>query len=265
MKKNKKLIAGMLSTGLIVGGMNLTTFADELDFTKKEILNIPGVVNMITMFDDIENIDVSYIETGNKSYLMYGIAGFGEKNIVNFIEWLVKEDDRYADIFDLEEVKKIVGTDKFNELWKKAGELDEYDFALKQQTYAKNNYVNKGISKVKRVSGIDIESSRALEELAFSTAVDFGLSKLCYIEYALDGYDDISEVDVNKVIDTVIDIKKEDTKNFKVEQSIIDARLNSLEKERQYLKEINAYEEGVKIKNQIKDFFSNLKSKLFGN
>lgn len=68
------------------------------------------------------------------------------------------------------------GTKSFDDAWKKAYQSDPTGFTKLQQGYAFKNNVEPYINKVKKQHGIDFNRSRALQELAFSTAVQFGAS-----------------------------------------------------------------------------------------
>lgn len=68
------------------------------------------------------------------------------------------------------------GTKSFDDAWKKAYQSDPMGFTKLQQGYAYRNNVEPYINKVKKQYGLDFNRSRALQELAFSTAVQFGAS-----------------------------------------------------------------------------------------
>lgn len=66
------------------------------------------------------------------------------------------------------------GSSSFDNAWKKAYNSDPNGFTKKQQEYAFNNYAVPLINKIKKEKGVDLNSSRALQELAFSTSIQFG-------------------------------------------------------------------------------------------
>lgn len=66
------------------------------------------------------------------------------------------------------------GSKGFDNAWKAAYKLNPDDFTKKQQEYAFNNFASPFINKVKKQKGVDLNSTRALQELAFSTSVQFG-------------------------------------------------------------------------------------------
>lgn len=68
------------------------------------------------------------------------------------------------------------GTKSFDDAWKKAYQSDPMGFTKLQQGYAFKNNVEPYINKVKKQYGIDFNRSRALQELAFSTAIQLGPS-----------------------------------------------------------------------------------------
>lgn len=68
----------------------------------------------------------------------------------------------------------VPGSKGFDNAWKAAYKLNPDDFTKKQQEYAFNNFASPFINKVKKQKGVDLNSTRALQELAFSTSVQFG-------------------------------------------------------------------------------------------
>ena len=68
----------------------------------------------------------------------------------------------------------VPGSKGFDNAWKAAYKLNPDDFTKKQQDYAFNNFASPFINKVKKEKGVDLNSTRALQELAFSTSVQFG-------------------------------------------------------------------------------------------
>ena len=68
------------------------------------------------------------------------------------------------------------GTKSFDDAWKKAYQSDPMGFTKLQQGYAYRNNVEPYINKVKKQYGLDFNRSRALQEMAFSTAIQLGPS-----------------------------------------------------------------------------------------
>lgn len=66
------------------------------------------------------------------------------------------------------------GTKEFNKAWTAAYNSDKTGFTKAQQDYTYNNFVSPYIARVKKKTGIDLGRSRALQELAYSTAVQYG-------------------------------------------------------------------------------------------
>lgn len=66
------------------------------------------------------------------------------------------------------------GSKGFDEAWKAAYKLNPDDFTKKQQQYAYEKFASPFINRVKKEKGVDLNSTRALQELAFSTSVQFG-------------------------------------------------------------------------------------------
>lgn len=311
-KKDKKIIAGMLSAGLIVGGMNLTTFANELGLSEEEILDVQGLVSIaVNKGTDVEKVDVAYVDpfTPRSSYgegegaidvsyqvtdyienrKSYGISDMKKKDVLPFINWLVEKDDRYAQIFDLNEVEKIFGSEEFDAMWKKAGALDEYDFALYQQDYIMEEIIMPIIEDIKEETGVDIEGNRTLEELLFTSHIIGGSTYVDFAKEVLSKYNDISEVDVEGVIDEVTNKKINYYENKDTVERVKKALINNLKRENTYLKEFYDYEKKYgpieekveeevikedttvnlkdeeKVSNDVKSFFDKLIEKLFGD
>lgn len=66
------------------------------------------------------------------------------------------------------------GTKEFDKAWTAAYNSDKTGFTKAQQDYTYNNFVSPYIARVKKKTGIDLGRSRALQELAYSTAVQYG-------------------------------------------------------------------------------------------
>lgn len=66
------------------------------------------------------------------------------------------------------------GSKGFDEAWKAAYKHNPDDFTKKQQQYAYEKFASPFINRVKKEKGVDLNSTRALQELAFSTSVQFG-------------------------------------------------------------------------------------------
>lgn len=66
------------------------------------------------------------------------------------------------------------GTKDFDKAWTAAYNSDKTGFTKAQQDYTYNNFVSPYITRVKKKTGIDLGRSRALQELAYSTAVQYG-------------------------------------------------------------------------------------------
>ena len=66
------------------------------------------------------------------------------------------------------------GTKDFDKAWTAAYNSDKKGFTKAQQDYTYNNFVSPYIARIKKKTGIDLGRSRALQELAYSTAVQYG-------------------------------------------------------------------------------------------
>lgn len=66
------------------------------------------------------------------------------------------------------------GSSSFGDAWKKAYAEDPEGFTRAQQEYVYKTSVAPFIARIKKNKGIDLNSTRALQELAFSTATQFG-------------------------------------------------------------------------------------------
>lgn len=242
MLKQKKLIAGIITAGVITGNMGILSYANEKDLTVDEIMSIPGLIQIKSNYG--EEATPSYIyESKVLDKTLYGFPMLNEVGVVDFVEWLVKNDERYAEIFDMDNIKEIVGTDKFDNLWVKASELDEYNFALKQQLYIMETQMQPIIEKIKSNTNVDIEGNKILEELLFVTVSDFGANAVKFVEEALSKYKNIEEVDIESVIDEVIDAKIAKLKGMKsLTEGSLEAKERALLKESKYLKELYNFE-----------------------
>ena len=59
MLKQKKLIAEMLTTVVIMGNMGILAHADIVELSADELINIPGLIQIKTGYG--EDVDPSYI------------------------------------------------------------------------------------------------------------------------------------------------------------------------------------------------------------
>ncbi len=102
------------------------------------------------------------------------------------------------------------GSKGFDNAWKAAYKLNPDDFTKKQQEYAFNNFASPFINKVKKQKGVDLNSTRALQELAFSTSVQFGGGSL-----GLRALGDInSEMNEKDIINTSFATKRNNVGSF---------------------------------------------------
>ena len=229
-----------------MGNMGILAHANTTRLSAEELMNMPGLVQMKTGHG--EDANPSYISKSMFSKeSIYGLPMFDKGNVVNFVKWLVENDEKYSEIFDVEKIDKIVGKEKFDKLWVKAGELDEYDFALKQQTYVMETQIKPVIDEMKKLTGVDITGNKALEELVFVTIVEYGRSSVEMIKESLSEYKDISEVDVEAVIDKVVNAKIDKLKNIKtLSERALEGKEEALLEEAKSLKELHTFEKNYK-------------------
>lgn len=141
MKNYRKTILGTLVVASMIGGSNINSYAninevslkdvlENSNKTTEEILNIPGLSQILSYKKGFKPFTITKGLNGDS---FYGYPMFSEVNVIGFIKWIMKEEEVYRDLFDnIEELDDLVGTDKFDDLWKKASDIDEYKFTLLQ-------------------------------------------------------------------------------------------------------------------------------------
>lgn len=140
----------------------------------KEAKNIiPG---SISIKYEIYNRDGSYIssgkgDAGGKSYGISQFTSKGDASANSFVEWLFEEDATFGSFF-LNADK--AGTESFDKAWKEAFNFNPEKFTNFQRQYTMDFYVNPFILECKDELGVDFSKSLALQESAYSLAVQFG-------------------------------------------------------------------------------------------
>jgi len=114
----------------------------------------------------ISNTEGDY---GGKSY---GVSQFstttGSAN--SFVKWLKNQYPDMGNAFG----KSKAGTSDFDTAWKSTYNTFGEAFTMAQREYTYNKMVLPFIEKAKKDYGVDLSKTRALQELAYSTAVQFG-------------------------------------------------------------------------------------------
>ena len=126
-------------------------------------------------------IDVRYKDKDTKEVVKitskaYGIAGFStienKKCVTDFIKYIKEVDlDFYEEYFDGVDAP---GSVTFDTGWYSANKTEKEKFNLMQINYVYNKYVNPMVESIKNSYGIDLMSTKALKEFAFSTGYDYG-------------------------------------------------------------------------------------------
>ena len=167
---------------------NNTTFAEGASFEQKENMKqkaellilikkanniIPGTVSISY---EVPYADGGYIssgkgDAGGKSYGVSQFTSKGHASANSFIEWLYTEDIEFGSFF-LNADK--AGTESFDKAWKDAFEFNSDKFTKYQKQYTMDFYVNPFIYECKAELGVDFNSTLALQESAYSLAVQFG-------------------------------------------------------------------------------------------
>lgn len=122
------------------------------------------------------NKNADYISSGKGDFggKSYGLPQFTSKgggaSANNFVAWLKGKFPQLGGLFG----NNRAGTSGFDSAWKKAYQTNQDLFRSAQQSYAYSTYVTPFISKAKKKYNVDLNRSRALQELAFSSAIQFG-------------------------------------------------------------------------------------------
>lgn len=121
--------------------------------------------------EDADKISTGKSDHGGKSYgLPQFTSAGGGASANNFVAWLKNSDPQLGGAFGNDRA----GTSGFDASWKKAFQINPNAFRSAQQNYAYKTYVEKFVNKAKKEKNLDLNRSRALQELAFSTAIQFG-------------------------------------------------------------------------------------------
>ena len=113
---------------------------------------------------------------GDAGGVSYGISQFSSKagSADSFVSWLKQTNPNMASAF--KDYK--AGTTEFSNAWKQTFSQYGDDFTNVQQQYTYNSYVKPLAELAKQKTGIDYTRSKALQELLYSTAIQFGSGSL---------------------------------------------------------------------------------------
>lgn len=134
---------------------------------------IPG---SISIKYEISNRDGDYIssgkgDAGGKSYGISQFTSKGDASANSFVEWLLEEDKELGSFF-LNTDK--AGTESFDSAWVDAFNYNPTTFTNYQRQYTMKFYVEPFIEACKNEIGVDFNETLALQESAYSLAVQFG-------------------------------------------------------------------------------------------
>jgi hypothetical protein len=110
--------------------------------------------------------------TGDYGGVSYGMPQFSTTtgSAKSFVNWLKKNNPDMGNIF----ADHAPGSAEFSAAWKNAAAQYGDTFGSLQNQYVYNNMVAPFIARTKEKTGVDLNATPALRELAFSTAVQFG-------------------------------------------------------------------------------------------
>ncbi|NLY08537.1 MAG: hypothetical protein GXZ11_01340 [Tissierellia bacterium] len=107
---------------------------------------------------------------GGKSYGIPQFTSAGGGGSANtFVKSL--EDTEFSKFF---KGAGVAGTDSFDAAWRNAYASNPEGFTQKQQEYVYKTHIEPFIAATLKQKGVDLSSTRALQELAFSTATQYG-------------------------------------------------------------------------------------------
>ncbi len=114
------------------------------------------------------------VSSGSGDYggVSYGVPQFSTKtgSADSFVSWLKKTNPNMAKAFG----NSKAGTEAFSSAWKQVYSQYGESFTKQQTQYAYDNFVKPLADKAYKKYGVDYTKSRALQELIFSTAIQFG-------------------------------------------------------------------------------------------
>ncbi|MBQ8999064.1 MAG: hypothetical protein IJ086_16005 [Clostridium sp.] len=110
-------------------------------------------------------------DAGGKSYGVSQFTSKGHASANSFVKWICSETSEFTSFFLNSDV---AGTDSFDKAWKDAFNSNSSKFTYYQQKYTLEFYVNPFIDECKNELGVDFNKTLALQEAAYSLAVQFG-------------------------------------------------------------------------------------------
>lgn len=110
-------------------------------------------------------------DAGGKSYGVSQFTSKGDASANSFIEWLSGEDTELSTFFSNADK---AGTESFDKAWKDAFNFNPEKFTNYQKQFTMKFYVNPFINECKEELGVDFNQTLALQESAYSLAVQFG-------------------------------------------------------------------------------------------
>ena len=163
-------------------GLTPTT-VDNTDYSVKSFANATG--------SQVNNNGIGFISAkyesggnggsvssgnGDAGGVSYGVSQFSSKvgSADKFISWLKQTNPNMANAFK----NYKAGTTEFSNAWKQTFSNYGEDFTNVQKQYTYDNYVKPLAELAKQKTGVDYTRSTALQELLYSTAIQFGSGSL---------------------------------------------------------------------------------------
>lgn len=171
------------ATGLVQSNQSNTSNTNKFSNVEKiqsYNTNVDGVNNGIgfisAKYESGGNGGSVSSGSGDAGGVSYGVSQFSSKvgSADKFVSWLKNTNPEMASAFK----NYKAGTNEFSNAWKQTFSQYGDDFTNVQKQYTYNNYVKPLADLAKQKLGIDYTRSVPLQELLYSTAIQFGSGNL---------------------------------------------------------------------------------------
>lgn len=166
----KKYISQATGLKPTVQNTKIKSFATEVPAAKNE----PGKLGFVSAKYEAGGYNGGNISSGNGDYggVSYGIPQFSTTtgSADKFISWLKEQNPEIGGYF----ADYKAGSNEFSNAWKQAYEKYGDTFTNYQTQYAYDSFVSPLVKLAKQKTGVDYTRSPALQELIYSTAIQFG-------------------------------------------------------------------------------------------